>query len=189
MVVSQLSPATGEVDKIHELLSKNLYCGKEFEEESVNRYTRVELEDLVKASHREIEDALRKLNVVEISGYLRMVSTGCVFEVTRLVLDTINENISENNWSLSNISRAELNRCLPTVDSFLLDCSLASMGMKKTNADDLWELNQELVNITSAHTLFDGHRCAAASSSGLGGTSDRQQKLHQVKKLELPYSR
>lgn len=95
--------------KIDDLLKKSLYCGpeNEYKINKGNLITRQQLCENVQASHKEINNALESMTVIEIDNKIRLLDIEYHFRVLSYMLKLIDEN----SWELDEVDFKE------TVDS------------------------------------------------------------------------
>lgn len=104
--------------------------------------TKPQIERILLASNDEIDEALLKLNVVELNGYLRMLSSDVLSETIRLLLDTI----IENNWNIENIDQIE---CISQLSS-------PKISLGSDTANDTFSYN-DIDNTSSIDDVFILH--------------------------------
>ncbi|XP_033736716.1 sister chromatid cohesion protein DCC1-like [Pecten maximus] len=93
----ELRPCKPKVKKLKLLLERNMYNGKESEEDEehmAQKYTFQDLLNLVQASEAEITVALKKLQACNLEGYWRVLH----FDFLTQVLNHIIQLSEENDW-------------------------------------------------------------------------------------------
>lgn len=87
--ILELVPIVARVGRLTTLLSESEYAGEEEEQErldNVRRYTPQQVASTVQASPAELRNALRQAYIVEMDGYLRMMSRSYLTEALRVLL-------------------------------------------------------------------------------------------------------
>ncbi|XP_021378871.1 sister chromatid cohesion protein DCC1-like isoform X2 [Mizuhopecten yessoensis] len=108
----ELRPCKPKVKKLKMLLEKNMYNGKESEEDEEHmdeKYTFQDLLNLVQASEAEITAALKKLQACKLEGYWRVLH----FDFLTQVLNHIIQLSEENDWLRSGLP---LEDCCQTLE-------------------------------------------------------------------------
>jgi hypothetical protein len=113
-------------------------------------YTISDLESLILASSEEITNYLKSQCVVEIDGYLRLLSQVSLKQTTRALLDTI----IENSLSLKTVSFEQCRQLLNPVDETILLHTFKSLGQFSDDTD-AWHLDADKVARASACSIFD----------------------------------
>lgn len=101
----EVSAGKPHLKRLYELLYDTTYKGEEHEYEVENKklYTLNELKDLIQASNKELEEAIKEMDVVEINGKIRELD----FEFHFRVLSYMLKLIEENSWDLDTIDYDE----------------------------------------------------------------------------------
>ena len=146
------------LNQITDALQHALYNGENSASiDSSKLITKTELYFNTQASSEEINASLSQLGVIEIDGYMRIVSPKTLREVIRCILDTI----TENSWQLSNISERLCLHHNPTLDARLVQLALEHLGSVDlscgTDGGPTWILDYERVAKACAHDLFIKH--------------------------------
>lgn len=131
------------------MLAGTCYDGANDDLARFPKLTISDVEGIVLASRTEIENYLKSHNVVEINGFLRLLSTSAIEQTTRAVLDTMIEQSS----SLKDINFQVFAELMAPVDEIILNAAFSTLGVfnEKTK---FWDFNFENVAIASAHSVF-----------------------------------
>ncbi|XP_076257805.1 sister chromatid cohesion protein DCC1 isoform X2 [Rhynchophorus ferrugineus] len=97
----EATPGRPHLNKLYDILSNTIYRGPEYEYEIEGKqlYSLEELKGIVQSSDRELNDAIKAMDVVEIDGKIREID----FEYHFRVLSYMLKLIEENSWDLDMI--------------------------------------------------------------------------------------
>lgn len=145
----------GKLDVIDSMLSETVYRGASYDAEnpveSSKLVRRSDLSNTVPASSSEINSYLKKLGVVEVDGYLRLLSKEVIQEtIQQLFLSILSEG-----WNISSIDESVCSTSIADVDSIVLKHVLQLLGSQSENST--WQLNLNEVLKASAHLIFKHH--------------------------------
>lgn len=160
----EIKPVAGKIGRIRSLLETHVYTGESGEAENAKHrhsfLTRAQLWAEIQASDAEMEVSLRALGVVELDGFMRMLSPEAVSAVSRDLLDTA----MVSDWDLSNLDESDCATAMPDTDRVLLRHVLGALG-KFSETTNSWVLDQGKVARKTAHMLFES-RQAETNSRG-----------------------
>lgn len=139
------------VESLITLLLPTQYHGIDDEKENPKQgmYTMDQVIEEIQASRAEIFTAMQEYGIVQLQGYIRLLSREACNQVCRYLLDTI----IENSLSLDSIDAGICHEHMHDIDPVLLDYALKSLGEKDT-CNGFWKLSYEKIAIATAHYLF-----------------------------------
>ena len=154
----ELNLTKPRLNQITDALQHALYNGENSASiDSSKLITKKELFSNTQASSEEINASLSQLGVIEIDGFMRIVSPKTLREVIRCILDTI----TENSWPMCSISERLCLHHNPTLDARLVQLALEHLGTVDlpcdTEGGPIWILDYERVAKACAHDLFIKH--------------------------------
>jgi len=168
-VYYELKQMPGKVNQLEGLLRKSQYKYGETQEEKDKLFedgillTRKQVMESVQASEQELEAAFITYAVVELGGFMRILSKVTLRDVTRNLLD----EIIENDWKIDNIEQDKCTFAMRETDESLVILTLSRLGEKATNEQNsnshsetrgpVWCLDYDKVAKISAHILFQNH--------------------------------
>lgn len=104
----------------------------------------------VQASNLEINAELKRLNVLEVDGKLRLVSKAAIYDITRAILD----EAIEQSWSLDHITANDcLTAICPLFHPSIITLALSLIGEELRTG--IWRLHVSKVAVVCAHILFN----------------------------------
>ncbi|KAK6179587.1 hypothetical protein SNE40_011911 [Patella caerulea] len=154
----ELRPCKPKVKKMKELLEKNLYSGKECEQDEQHqgkKYTYSDLLDVIQASDTEITQALHHIKACLIDGYWRLLD----FDFQTQIINHIMQLCDENDWLNSGIPMEEccqtLEELFPrSVIEHMINC-YCDKRMEETN-ENVYKINEDKVCRFFAELLLRG---------------------------------
>jgi len=165
----ELKQIPGKMGQLAEILEKSLYRGIDETAEELEKLkkegallTRSQVMQMVQASEKELEGAFSAHGVVELGGYMRMLSKHALRDVTQSLLN----ELIEKGWQLDSISEADYVADLSKTEATLAMLALSRLGERKNkNGTDegeepssfVWSLDHAKVAKASAHILFQSH--------------------------------
>lgn len=162
----ELKQVEGKLDKLHDILKLCEYKGitDEIMHPPIkeNLHTLQELRAITPASQKEFDDALQNLDIVEINGFVRLLSRSALLEYSESVFNYI----IESDLTIDNIDE---NLCIAGIpkdsDPLILRRVLASLGECEVSSDgrNIWNLDKRKVLRMSAHIIFSNHSSSKLS--------------------------
>ena len=153
----EVKPMAGRIGGIKDLLQNHQYEGLEREASKDKSLflTQNALWKNTQASDTEMETALHALGVVQLEGFMRMISPKAANEVCRELLDTA----IVSSWDLSRIVLSQCHAAMPSADRVILHHVLNSLGTTDPSdaSGETWVLDSDKVAKKTAHMLFE-HR-------------------------------
>eukprot|EP01036_Dinobryon_divergens_P030394 gene30394-39634_t len=167
----ELKPIFGKVDLLQDLLKPSEYKGMT---EEVNNpptpeslLTLLHLQRTIQASVTELDDALKKHNIVEINGYIRLLSRSAVFEYAEALFN----QLIENDWAIGNLDEDLCMRGMPRdTDVLILRRVLSSLGERMEDEGShraCWSLDKDKVLRLSAQIVFTRQAMSASPTEAV----------------------
>ena len=154
----ELKPIFGKVELLQDILKPSEYKGMTEEISNPptpdNLFTLLQLRQNIQASITELDAALAKLNVVEINGFIRLLSRSAVIEYAEALFI----QLIENEWPLDNLDEELCMRGMPKdTDVIILRRVLSSLGdqvQQDGSHSACWKLYKDRVLRLSAQVVF-----------------------------------
>lgn len=167
----ELKPIFGKVDLLQDLLKPSEYKGMTEEVSNPptpdNLITLLHLQKTIQASVTELDDALAKLNIVEINGYIRLLSRSAVYEYAEALFN----QLIENDWAIGNLYEDLCMRGMPKdTDVLILRRVLSSLGERVEEEESnraCWRLDKDKVLRLSAQIVFTRQALSASSAEAV----------------------
>jgi hypothetical protein len=130
------------------LLKNSIYNGEN--EEMIHRklLTYDEFLSQIPASDVEIQMLMKKEGIIEMDGYMRIISKKYCLQTSIVLIDTI----MINDWNIDHIDEEECKRELADVNPIILKFVLQQCGDEISTG--IWSLNNDHIARITAHNIF-----------------------------------